>query len=127
MFAFKNKLHLRCKWSSRIFQHQLEGLARVCLGQHPPELFPSSASGGCNSAPLRSLGSSGGAPKRRSAQGEPMPTSHPYISGAGNVTAIIAQLRRNFPQTVTSETVRKFGIASNNESYLVNMLAFLGL
>jgi Family of unknown function (DUF5343) len=56
-----------------------------------------------------------------------MATSHPYISGAGNVTAIITQLRKNFPQTVTSETVKKFGIAPNNESYLVNMLAFLGL
>lgn len=53
--------------------------------------------------------------------------SHPYISGAGNVTAIITQLRKNFPTTVTSDTVKKFGLASNNESYLINALQFIGV
>ena len=43
-----------------------------------------------------------------------MASLHPYISGAGNITAIVNQLRKNFPATVTSETVKKFGIASNN-------------
>ena len=56
-----------------------------------------------------------------------MANSHPYISGAGNVTAIISQLRKNFPATVNSETVKKYGLASNNESYVVNILVFLGL
>lgn len=53
--------------------------------------------------------------------------SHPYISGAGNVAAMINQLRKNFPQTVTSDTVKKLGLASNNESYVINALKFLGL
>lgn len=53
--------------------------------------------------------------------------SHPYISGAGNVTQMIGFLRKNFPATVTSETVKKLGLASNNESYVINALQFLGL
>lgn len=53
--------------------------------------------------------------------------SHPYISGAGNITQMIGYLRKNFPATVTSDTVKKFGLASKNESYVVNVLQFLGL
>lgn len=53
--------------------------------------------------------------------------THPYISGAGNITQMIGFLRKNFPQTVTSETVKKYGLASNNESYVINVLQFLGL
>lgn len=53
--------------------------------------------------------------------------SHPYISGPGNITQMIGFLRKNFPATVTSETVKKLGLASNNESYVINALQFLGL
>jgi Family of unknown function (DUF5343) len=53
--------------------------------------------------------------------------SHPYISGAGAITAVINHLRRVFPQTVNAETLKKLGIAPNNESYLINILVFLGL
>lgn len=56
-----------------------------------------------------------------------MATSHPYISGAGNITQMINHLRNNFPGTVTSETVKKLGIAPNNESYVINALQFLGV
>lgn len=52
--------------------------------------------------------------------------SHPYISGAGNISQMIGFLRENFPATVTSETVKKFGLASNNESYVINALQFIG-
>jgi hypothetical protein len=52
--------------------------------------------------------------------------SHPYISGAGNITQIVGLLRKNFPAAITSETVKKFGIASNNESYIINALQFIG-
>lgn len=52
--------------------------------------------------------------------------SHPYISGAGNIAQMIGFLRKNFPATVTSETVKKFGLASNNESYVINALQFIG-
>lgn len=53
--------------------------------------------------------------------------SHPYISGPGNIAQMIAYLRKNFPATVTSETVKKFGLASNNESYVINALQFIGV
>ncbi len=53
--------------------------------------------------------------------------SHPYISGPGNITQMIAYLKKNFPATVNSETVKKYGLASNNESYVINALQFIGL
>jgi len=53
--------------------------------------------------------------------------SHPYISGPGNVAQMIAYLRKNFPATVTSETVKKFGLAPQNESYIINALQFIGI
>jgi hypothetical protein len=56
-----------------------------------------------------------------------MATTHPYISGTGNLTQMIANLRKNFPATVTSETVKKFGLAPNNESYIINALQFLSI
>jgi hypothetical protein len=40
---------------------------------------------------------------------------------------MIGFLRKNFPTTVTSDTVKKFGLASKNESYVINVLQFLGL
>ena len=56
-----------------------------------------------------------------------MADSHPYISGAGNIAQMITQLRKSFPKTVTSDTVKKLGLASNNESYVINALQFIGL
>lgn len=53
--------------------------------------------------------------------------SHPYISGAGNIAQMIGYLRKNFPQVVTSETVKKFSLAPNNESYVINALQFVGV
>lgn len=53
--------------------------------------------------------------------------SHPYISGPGNVEQMIGYLRKNFPATVTSETVKKFSLAPNNESYVINALQFIGV
>lgn len=56
-----------------------------------------------------------------------MPGAHPYISGSGNIARMIAQLRKSFPSTVSSETVKRLGIAPNNESYVINALQFVGL
>lgn len=53
--------------------------------------------------------------------------THPYISGPGNVSQMIFFLRKNFPPTVSADTVRKLGLASKNESYVINVLQFLGL
>ena len=56
-----------------------------------------------------------------------MATSHPYISGAGNIAQMISQLRKSFPAKVTSDTVKKLGLAPNNESHVINSLQFIGL
>ncbi|AZO13061.1 hypothetical protein EJ074_16615 [Mesorhizobium sp. M3A.F.Ca.ET.080.04.2.1] len=40
---------------------------------------------------------------------------------------MIGFLRKNFPTTVTSDTVKKLGLASKNESYVINVLQFLSL
>lgn len=53
--------------------------------------------------------------------------SHPYISGAGNITQMISLLRKNFPTIVTSDTVKKYGLAPKNESYVINALQFIGI
>jgi hypothetical protein len=53
--------------------------------------------------------------------------THPYISGPGNVEQMIGFLRKNFPSTVTSDTVKKFSVAPNNESYVINALQFIGV
>ncbi|WHO38856.1 DUF5343 domain-containing protein [Sphingobium sp. AP49] len=53
--------------------------------------------------------------------------SHPYISGPGSVVQMIGYLRKNFPVSVSSETVKKFSLAPNNESYVINALQFIGV
>lgn len=53
--------------------------------------------------------------------------THPYISGAGNISQMVSHLRKSFPSTVTADTVKKLGLASNNESYVINALQFIGL
>jgi hypothetical protein len=53
--------------------------------------------------------------------------THPYISGAGNITQMVGQLRKSFPATVSSDTVKKLGLAPNNESYVINVLQFVGV
>jgi hypothetical protein len=40
---------------------------------------------------------------------------------------MIGYLRKNFPASVTSETVKKFSLAPNNESYVINALQFIGV
>jgi hypothetical protein len=56
-----------------------------------------------------------------------MSINHPYISGHGNISEIIQKLRKQFPATITSDTIKKFRIAPNNESYLINALQFIGV
>jgi hypothetical protein len=40
---------------------------------------------------------------------------------------MIGYLKKNFPTTVTSDTVKRYQLASNNESYVINVLQFIGL
>jgi hypothetical protein len=39
----------------------------------------------------------------------------------------VTHLRRSFPREVTAETLRKLGVAPKNESYVINILRFLGV
>lgn len=56
-----------------------------------------------------------------------MAEKHPYMSGSGGVTQAIAHLRRSFPSTVSAETLKKLAIAPNNETYVLNILRFVGV
>lgn len=53
--------------------------------------------------------------------------TYPYISGPGNVAQMVTQLRKSFPNVISSETVKKLGLAPNNESYVINVLQFVGV
>ena len=56
-----------------------------------------------------------------------MAEKHPYIQGPGNFVPIIMHFRKSFPTTVTAETLQKLGFAPKNETYVLNVLRFLGL
>lgn len=56
-----------------------------------------------------------------------MASKHPYISSGGPLVQAVTQFRKSFPATVDASVLKKLGIASNNESYLINILRFLNL
>jgi hypothetical protein len=51
---------------------------------------------------------------------------HPYSPSPGGITAAITQFRNSFPPTVNAETLRSLAIAPKNESYVINVLRFIG-
>ena len=57
-----------------------------------------------------------------------MPDKHPYVSGSGPLFQMVNQLRKSFPTAgVTAETLKKLGVAPNNESYVINVLRFISI
>jgi hypothetical protein len=56
-----------------------------------------------------------------------MADKHPYVSAPGNLVQVITHFRKSFPSTVTAETLKKLGFAPKNESYVLNVLRFLGI
>lgn len=57
-----------------------------------------------------------------------MANKYPYVASAGPLIKAINHLRRrNFPKEVTAETLRKLGVAPKNETYVINVLRFLGV
>ena len=56
-----------------------------------------------------------------------MANKYPYVPSAGPLVKSIAHLRRSFPREVTADTLRKLGVAPKNESYVINVLRFLGI
>lgn len=55
-----------------------------------------------------------------------MAEKHPYSPGPGGIAAAISQFRKSFPKTVNAETLKQLGIAPKNESYVINVLRFVG-
>lgn len=56
-----------------------------------------------------------------------MTIKYPYISAGGSIVQAVTQFRKTFPSTVDGPTLKKLGIAPNNESYLINILKFLSI
>ncbi|WP_157257225.1 DUF5343 domain-containing protein [Methyloversatilis discipulorum] len=56
-----------------------------------------------------------------------MASKHPYTSGSAGLNQAVAHLRRTFPAQVTADTLKKLGIAPNNETYVLNTLRFIGV
>ena len=53
--------------------------------------------------------------------------AYPYTVTTGGLVSTIRQLRSAFPPQVNADTLKKWGIAPNNETYIVNVLRFLGI
>ena len=56
-----------------------------------------------------------------------MADKHPYVSAPGGLAKTIGHYRKSLPSTIDSNTLRRLGFAPNNESYVINVLRFLGL
>ncbi len=56
-----------------------------------------------------------------------MADNHAYVPAPGTVVPVINHLRGSFPTTITADTLKKLGFAPKNESYVLNVLRFLGL
>ncbi len=56
-----------------------------------------------------------------------MANKYPYVASAGPLVKAVAHLRKSFPNEVNAETLRKLGVAPKNESYVINVLRFLGV
>lgn len=56
-----------------------------------------------------------------------MAGKYPYVASAGPLVKAVTHLRKSFPKEVTADTLRKLGVAPKNESYVINVLRFLGV
>ena len=56
-----------------------------------------------------------------------MAEKHPYMSGSAGLVQAVAHLRKSFPLQVAADTLKKLGIAPNNETYVLNTLRFVGV
>jgi len=56
-----------------------------------------------------------------------MASKHPYISGGGALLKAIQHLRNSLPPTIDAAVLKKLGLAPKNESYLLNILQFIGI
>ena len=52
---------------------------------------------------------------------------HPYANANSGLTQLLDQLRKSFPASVDADLLKKLAIAPNNESYIINVIRFLGI
>lgn len=52
---------------------------------------------------------------------------YPYANSIPGFLSVIKQLRSVFPRVVTADTLKKWGQAPNNETYVISTLIFLGI
>lgn len=55
-----------------------------------------------------------------------MADKHAYVQGPGAVAQVVTPFRKAFPPKGDASTLKKLGIAPNNESYVLNVVRFLG-
>jgi len=56
-----------------------------------------------------------------------MPTTYPYVTSSGPLLEVFAYLRTAFPPLVSTAALQQLGLAPKNESYIVNILRFIGV
>ena len=56
-----------------------------------------------------------------------MAEKHPYANVNGGLIQLLDQLRKSFPAVVDADLLKKLAIAPKNESYIINVIRFLGL
>ncbi len=56
-----------------------------------------------------------------------MADTHAYTTSQGGLVQTINQFRQAFPAKVDADTLKRLGFAPNNESYIINVLRFLGV
>jgi len=56
-----------------------------------------------------------------------MANRYPNTPVTGALSQLVDQLRKSFPSSVSADTLKKLGIGPNNESYLLNVLRFVGV
>lgn len=56
-----------------------------------------------------------------------MADNHAYVPAPGTIVPVINHLRNSFPAAVDAGTLKKLGFAPKNESYVLNVLRFIGL
>jgi hypothetical protein len=56
-----------------------------------------------------------------------LPEKHPYAKVNGGLIQLLDQLRKSIPNAVDADLLKKLGIAPKNESFVINVVRFLGL
>ena len=56
-----------------------------------------------------------------------MADKHPYVSSQGALRQVLDKLRKSFPTTLNADVLKKLDLAPSNESFIINIVRFLGL